>query len=152
MSMKQPISQVRLTNIAVVRYRSGGNNYEIACFPNKVLDWRKKIETNIQNVLQSDTIFKNVSKAEICSARDLYNAFETTDKDAICKIVRSYDLHCSYYFALPFMCLIGSVLRFNSTLNHTAPSPLTLSHVTFLPLSRTLFLLSPLLHRFWTRV
>lgn len=43
MSFKQPVTQVRLTNIAVVRYKYKGKRFEIACFPNKVLDWRKKM-------------------------------------------------------------------------------------------------------------
>lgn len=43
MSVKQPVTQVRLTNVAVVRYKYKGKRFEIACFPNKVLDWRKKM-------------------------------------------------------------------------------------------------------------
>jgi ribosome maturation protein SDO1 len=41
--VKQPISQVRLTNIVFVRYDVGNQRFEIACFPNKVLDWRRKM-------------------------------------------------------------------------------------------------------------
>lgn len=41
--VKQPIGQVRLTNIVFVRYDVGGQRFEIACFPNKVLDWRRKV-------------------------------------------------------------------------------------------------------------
>lgn len=32
--------QKRLTNIAVVRYRKQGRCFEIACYKNKVLNWR----------------------------------------------------------------------------------------------------------------
>lgn len=32
--------QKRLTNIAVVRYKSHGKRFEIACYKNKVLNWR----------------------------------------------------------------------------------------------------------------
>ncbi|KAL8429918.1 hypothetical protein Efla_004732 [Eimeria flavescens] len=41
MSLKQPISQVRLTNVAVVRLRHGGERFEVACYKNKVLNWRE---------------------------------------------------------------------------------------------------------------
>lgn len=35
-----PAGQKRLTNIAVVRYKSHGKRFEIACYKNKVLNWR----------------------------------------------------------------------------------------------------------------
>lgn len=41
--VKQPVGQVRLTNIVFVRYDVNGQRFEIACFPNKVLDWRRKV-------------------------------------------------------------------------------------------------------------
>lgn len=57
-----PINQVRLTNVAYVRLQKRGKRFEIACYRNKVLNWRNKIETDIGEVLQIDTIFTNVSK------------------------------------------------------------------------------------------
>ncbi len=36
----QPVGQKRLTNIAVVRMKKSGNRFEIACYMNKVRDWR----------------------------------------------------------------------------------------------------------------
>lgn len=41
MALKQPVTQVRLTNVAVVRLRVGGERFEIACYKNKVLNWRE---------------------------------------------------------------------------------------------------------------
>lgn len=35
--------QKRLTNIAVVRYRKQGKCFEIACYKNKVLNWRSGV-------------------------------------------------------------------------------------------------------------
>ena len=32
--------QKRLTNVAVVRYKKKGKRFEIACYKNKVLNWR----------------------------------------------------------------------------------------------------------------
>ena len=39
----QPVTQKRLTNVAIVRQRKGGKRFEIACFKNKVVSWRKKM-------------------------------------------------------------------------------------------------------------
>ena len=38
--MAAPAGQKRLTNIAVVRLKKQGNRFEIACYKNKVGDWR----------------------------------------------------------------------------------------------------------------
>ena len=42
-TVKQPIGQKRLTNVAVVRLRKHGHRFEIACFKNKVLSWRSHV-------------------------------------------------------------------------------------------------------------
>lgn len=38
-----PINQVKLTNVAVVRLRKGGKRFEIACYRNKVQEYRNKM-------------------------------------------------------------------------------------------------------------
>jgi len=38
-----PINQVRLTNVVIVKLKKGGKRFEIACYPNKVLQWREKM-------------------------------------------------------------------------------------------------------------
>jgi len=39
--IKSPINQVRMTNVAIVRLRHKGKRYELACYKNKVIDWRE---------------------------------------------------------------------------------------------------------------
>ena len=76
MSGFTPVNQVRLTNVAYVRlnkkyyyynynynyylyyyyYYYRGKRFEIACYRNKVLNWRNKIETDISEVLQVITV------------------------------------------------------------------------------------------------
>ena len=62
MSKFTPVNQVRLTNVAYVRLTKNSKKFEIACYRNKVLNWRNKIETDLTEVLQTDNIFTNVSK------------------------------------------------------------------------------------------
>jgi hypothetical protein len=38
-----PVNQKRLTNVAVVRLKRGGKRFEIACYPNKVQEWKNKM-------------------------------------------------------------------------------------------------------------
>jgi ribosome maturation protein SDO1 len=87
MSRKQPVTQVRLTNIAVVRYKIKGLRFEIACYPNKVLDYRKKVEKDISNVIQSTNIFSNVSKGSFARRDDLLAAFNTLDSMRILQLI-----------------------------------------------------------------
>lgn len=61
-SILQPVGQVRLTNVAIVRLKKGGKRFEIACYKNKALNWRNGVETDIDEVLQTDRVFNNVSK------------------------------------------------------------------------------------------
>lgn len=60
-----------MTNVAVIRLKKGGKKFELACYKNKIMDWRKKQETNINEVLQIDKIFTNVSKGDIAKKSDL---------------------------------------------------------------------------------
>jgi Shwachman-Bodian-Diamond syndrome (SBDS) protein len=58
----RPVGQKLLTNIAVVRLRREGKRFEIACYPNKVVNWRDKVETDINEVLQMTVVYENVSR------------------------------------------------------------------------------------------
>jgi len=96
MALKLPVGQKRLTNVAVVRMKCAGMRFEIACYKNKVLNWREGIEKEINEVLQTDTVFSNVSKAVVAKEKDLQKAFGTVNLEEICrKILKSGDLQVS---------------------------------------------------------
>jgi ribosome maturation protein SDO1 len=78
-----PVNQVRFTNVAVVRLQKGGKRFEIACYKNKVIEWRKKITTDLDEVLQTPTIFTNVGKGVIAKKAELTKAFGTSDQEKI---------------------------------------------------------------------
>ncbi|GFR52568.1 hypothetical protein Agub_g15160, partial [Astrephomene gubernaculifera] len=80
----QPVGQKRLTNIAVVRLKKGGERFEIACYKNKVGDWRSGIEKDLDEVLQTTAIFHNVGKGVVAKDRELQVAFGTTERKTIC--------------------------------------------------------------------
>lgn len=83
-TVKQPVGQKRLTNVAVVRVRKHGLRFEIACFKNKVLSWRSHVEKDIDEVLQTHTVFTNVSKGVLAKSKDLIQVFGTDDEDKVC--------------------------------------------------------------------
>lgn len=91
MSMKvgTPVNQVRHTNVAIVRLSKKGKKFEIACYPNKVLSWRNKSESDINEVLQIDTVFVNVTQGMLANKKDMEKCFNTTDQRMICQQILS---------------------------------------------------------------
>ncbi|KAF2873943.1 SBDS protein C-terminal domain-containing protein [Massariosphaeria phaeospora] len=89
MLIQQPSNQIKLTNVSLVRVRKAKKRFEIACYKNKVLEWRKKIETSLDNVLQVEEVFLNVSKGQLASRADLDKAFgkNKTTKEIIIDIL-----------------------------------------------------------------
>jgi ribosome maturation protein SDO1 len=85
--INQPINQVKLTNVAVVKYSYKGKRFEIACYRNKVMDFRSGFERDLSEVLQSERIFTNVSKGQFAKSSDLESAFGTKDEAAIAKTI-----------------------------------------------------------------
>lgn len=78
-----PTNQVKLTNVAVVRLKKGGKRFEIACYKNKVYDYKNKTTKDLDEVLQSRLIFLNVSKGQTAKDVDLLAGFGTKDVDKI---------------------------------------------------------------------
>lgn len=76
---------MRLTNVALVRMKKGGKRFEIACYKNKVMSWRTGAEKDLDEVLQTHTVFVNVSKGQVAKKDDLIKCFETDDLTEICK-------------------------------------------------------------------
>ncbi|XP_024133468.1 ribosome maturation protein SBDS [Oryzias melastigma] len=85
MSIFTPTNQIRLTNVAVVRMKKGGKRFEIACYKNKVMSWRTGAEKDLDEVLQTHSVFMNVSKGQTAKKDDLVKAFGTEDQTEICK-------------------------------------------------------------------
>ncbi|EDV90466.1 GH17974 [Drosophila grimshawi] len=84
-----PTNQIRLTNVAIVRLKKAGKRFEIACYKNKVLSWRNNSEKDIDEVLQTHTIFTNVSKGQAAKKDELQKAFGAKDETEICKEILS---------------------------------------------------------------
>ncbi len=84
--INQAVNRVTLTNVAVVRLKRNGKRYEVACYANKISQYRQGIES-MEETLQTTSIFENVSKATLYRKAQLVEAFGTDDEEAICKII-----------------------------------------------------------------
>lgn len=85
--LKQPVGFVKLTNVALVRYKAKGRRFEIACYPSKVVDWRNGQEKSLAEVLQSEEIFSNVEQGELAKAADLRSCFGELDREQITRLI-----------------------------------------------------------------
>ncbi|KAI2642865.1 SBDS protein C-terminal domain-containing protein [Xylaria nigripes] len=92
--INQPSNQIKLTNVSLVRLKKGKKRFEIACYKNKVLEWRSGIETDLDEVLQIPNVFLNVSKGQTAPAADLAKSFgkDTPVNDIILEILKKGEL------------------------------------------------------------
>ncbi len=96
MSIKAPVGVKVLTNVAVVRLKKGGKNFEIACYRNKVRDWRSKKEDDISEVLQVEKIFSRVESGEAAKKKDIQKVFGNIDEEqVIVEILNKGDMQVS---------------------------------------------------------
>ena len=73
---------------------AGKKRFEIACYKNKVLEWRSGVETDLDNVLQIPSVFLSVGKGQTAPAQDLAKAFgpKTPVNDIILEILNKGEL------------------------------------------------------------
>ncbi|KAI5928409.1 UPF0023 family protein [Camillea tinctor] len=92
--INQPSNQIKLTNVSLVRLKKGKKRFEIACYKNKVLEWRSGIETDLDEVLQIPNVFLNVSKGQTAPSAELAKAFgkERSLDDVILEILNRGEL------------------------------------------------------------
>jgi ribosome maturation protein SDO1 len=81
MPIQQPANQIKLTNVSLVRYKKGKKRFELACYKNKLLEYRSGEETDLDNVLQVPTIFLNASKGETAPNAELIKAWPVPEHD-----------------------------------------------------------------------
>eukprot|EP00568_Trieres_chinensis_P007624 CAMPEP_0183294736 /NCGR_PEP_ID=MMETSP0160_2-20130417/2948_1 /TAXON_ID=2839 ORGANISM="Odontella Sinensis, Strain Grunow 1884" /NCGR_SAMPLE_ID=MMETSP0160_2 /ASSEMBLY_ACC=CAM_ASM_000250 /LENGTH=416 /DNA_ID=CAMNT_0025456097 /DNA_START=177 /DNA_END=1423 /DNA_ORIENTATION=- len=83
----QPVNQVRLTNVAVVRTTQRGRRFEVACYRNKIVNYRQGVETDLSEVLQIDRVFTNVAQGRFARSSDLKKAFGTSNEEEVIRTI-----------------------------------------------------------------
>ena len=83
-----------LYHLSVVRLKKAGKRFELACYKNKLLDYQNRLTQDLNQVLQIDSIFTNVSKGQLASKEDLISAFgkDTPKADIIREILAKGEL------------------------------------------------------------
>uniref|UniRef100_H0XUF1 Ribosome maturation protein SBDS n=1 Tax=Otolemur garnettii TaxID=30611 RepID=H0XUF1_OTOGA len=69
--------------------------FEVACYKNKVVGWRSCVEKDLDEVLQTHSVFVNVSKGQVAKKEDLISAFGIDDQTEICKQITKGEVQVS---------------------------------------------------------
>lgn len=85
--LKQPVSIVHYTNVAIVRLKVNKDKFEVACFKNKIKQYREKIEKDINEVLQVSEIFTNSIKGEKANKKLLNKYFPNMSNEEIIDLI-----------------------------------------------------------------
>jgi len=74
--------------------KKGKKRFEIACYKNKVLEYRSGNEKDLDNVLQIPNVFLNVSKGQVAPHQDLAKAFgaDKSLDDIVLEILNKGDI------------------------------------------------------------
>lgn len=77
-----------------MRLKKGKKRFEIACYKNKVLEWRSGTEKDLDNVLQIPQVFLSVSKGQTAPTGELHKAFgkDVSVDDAVLEILNKGEL------------------------------------------------------------
>ncbi|KAF3908031.1 hypothetical protein ABW21_db0201938 [Orbilia brochopaga] len=81
--VQQPSGSIKLTNVSIVRMRKAKKRFELACYKNKVLEWRNGVEKDIDEVLQIHQVFLNTSKGAVAPTADLQKAWPGKSQEEI---------------------------------------------------------------------
>ena len=85
--LKQPVGQKVFTNISIVKLKLGKSRFELACYPNKVQDYRDKKEKDINEVLQAQEIFTDAIKGDLVPRKVLKEVFPKMSYQEIIKLI-----------------------------------------------------------------
>ena len=71
MSINQPVGIKLFTNVAIVKLKKAGKQFELACYRNKITSWRNGQETDLDEVIQTKQIYSNATAGKKASTEDL---------------------------------------------------------------------------------
>lgn len=81
--LKQPVGIIKLTNVALIKYKKDGKKFEIACYKNKAINWRNGVEKDLSEVLQIEEVYTNVKQGRLAEKEVLEEVFPKWTKNEI---------------------------------------------------------------------
>lgn len=92
--LPRPVAQVFSPLTNYIHLRTGKKRYELACYKNKLLEFRSGAETDLDNVLQVPTVFLSVSRGQTAPTAELTKSFgkEVKTEEIIQEILRKGEI------------------------------------------------------------
>jgi ribosome maturation protein SDO1 len=87
MSLVQPLGQKLLSNVSIVKLDRRGKHFEIAALPNKVLSWRSGLEPDIDEVVQSHSIFVNVDQGKLATTATVLDCLAVDNMEDALRLI-----------------------------------------------------------------
>ena len=87
--IKQPVTQKLFTNVSIVKLKLNKSRFELACYPNKVQDYRDKKEKDIKEVLQTQEIFSNAIKGDLVPKKVLKEVASTDESEYVRSVAKN---------------------------------------------------------------
>ncbi|EAX96105.1 hypothetical protein TVAG_014970 [Trichomonas vaginalis G3] len=82
-----PVGQKLLSNVSIVKLKKNGKQFEIAVTPNKVTSWRNGLEKDIDEVVQSHSIFSNVDRGMLAKQSEVLETLEVDDMEKALRLI-----------------------------------------------------------------
>ncbi|OAG31554.1 ribosome maturation protein SDO1 [Nematocida displodere] len=77
----------KMDNVTVLTYKGKSKTYEIAAIPNKLYEYKRNRSLSVDAVVQSRSIFSDLSRGELAKREDLEKEFGESREEAIRKIL-----------------------------------------------------------------
>ncbi|MES1910118.1 MAG: hypothetical protein MHM6MM_002773 [Cercozoa sp. M6MM] len=85
--MQHARTRQQFVNVSIVRLRRNGVKLELACYPNKVMDYRKGKEDDIDEVVHTHSIFLDVKRGKMASSDKIQKALGFDDPELALRII-----------------------------------------------------------------
>lgn len=91
-----PLNNVKLEGVSIVCLKKGGKRFEVVCYTNIIQDYKNEIVKDICFVVQTETVFCNVSKGLVANKKDLLSVFgKKSNKEIIEEILKKGEIQFS---------------------------------------------------------
>lgn len=88
--MFTPENLKKLTNVSVVTHKKNNQKFELALFPNKYIEYKNNPNINLNEILHTFEIYKNVSKGELANKKDIQKVYKDMSNEDVIKEILNF--------------------------------------------------------------
>ncbi|KAM0686950.1 hypothetical protein COBT_001816 [Conglomerata obtusa] len=88
--MFTPENLKKLINVSIITQKKKNKKFELALYPNKLIEYKNNNKTPLSQILHTFAIFKDVSKGELANKKDLRECYGNLSDDDIIREILQY--------------------------------------------------------------